>query len=130
MFHTTCRDQNVTMQLKTRHNLSSIVISDTTNGLMITNLYAGGNCSFATCTSIKVPTQILTTQTIIVGGVIIPLTDHLSKTEMNPFLFPSQEVHQESNTDNVNNVAQHTIDDMIDRWTSTCDSKSWKKIKQ
>ncbi|KAM8750883.1 putative E3 ubiquitin-protein ligase HERC3 isoform 2-T2 [Acanthopagrus schlegelii] len=66
---------------------------DTTNGLMITNLYAGGNCSFATCTSIK-------------------------------------EVHQESNTDSVNNVAQHTIDDMIDRWASTCDSKSWKKIKQ
>lgn len=125
MFHTTCKDQNVTMQLKTRLNLSSIVISDTTNGLMITNLYAGGNCSFATCTSIEVPTQILTTQTIIDGGVIIPLTD-----QMNSFLFPSQEVHRESNTDSVNNVAQHTIDDMIDRWTSTCDSKSWKKIKQ
>lgn len=125
MFHTTCKDQNVTMQLKTRLNLSSIVISDTTNGLMITNLYAGGNCSFATCTSIEVPTQILTTQTIIDGGVIIPLTD-----QMNSFLFPSQEVHRESNTDSVNNVAQHTIDDMIDRWTSTCDSRSWKKIKQ
>lgn len=125
MFHTTCKDQNVTMQLKTRLNLSSIVISDTTNGLMITNLYAGGNCSFATCTSIEVPTQILTTQTIIDGGVIIPLTD-----QMNSFLFPSQEVHRESNTDSVNNVAQHTLDDMIDRWTSTCDSKSWKKIKQ
>lgn len=125
MFHTTCKDQNVTMQLKTRLNLSSIVISDTTNGLMITNLYAGGNCSFATCTSIEVPTQILTTQTIIDGGVIIPLTD-----QMNSFLFPSQEVHRESNTDSVNNVAHHTIDDMIDRWTSTCDSKSWKKIKQ
>lgn len=125
MFHTTCKDQNVTMQLKTRLNLSSIVISDTTNGLMITNLYAGGNCSFATCTSIEVPTQILTTQTIIDGGVIIPLTD-----QMNSFLFPSQEVHRESNTDSVNNVAQHTLDDMIDRWTSTCDSRSWKKIKQ
>lgn len=125
MFHTTCKDQNVTMQLKTRLNLSSIVISDTTNGLMITNLYAGGNCSFATCTSIEVPTQILTTQTIIDGGVIIPLTD-----QMNSFLFPSQEVHRESKTDSVNNVAQHTLDDMIDRWTSTCDSRSWKKIKQ
>lgn len=125
MFHTTCKDQNVTMQLKTRLNLSSIVISDTTNGLMITNLYAGGNCSFATCTSIEVPTQILTTQTIIDGGVIIPLTD-----QMNSFLFPSQEVPRESNTDSVNNVAQHTLDDMIDRWTSTCDSRSWKKIKQ
>ena len=78
MFHTTCTDQNVTMQLKTRHNFYSIVISDTTNGLMITNIYAGGNCSFATCTSIKVPTQILTTQTIIVGGVTTPLTDDFS----------------------------------------------------
>ncbi|XP_073327616.1 probable E3 ubiquitin-protein ligase HERC4 [Pagrus major] len=64
---------------------------DTTNGLIIRNIYAGGNCSFATCTSIK-------------------------------------EVHQD--TDGVNNVTQHTIDDMIDRWASTCDSKSWKKIKQ
>ncbi|XP_035520693.1 probable E3 ubiquitin-protein ligase HERC3 [Morone saxatilis] len=65
---------------------------DTTNGLIIRNIYAGGNCSFATCTSI-------------------------------------QDV-QELNTDSVNNVTKHSIDDMIDNWNSMCDSKSWKKIKQ
>ncbi|KAG8012939.1 E3 ISG15--protein ligase HERC5 [Nibea albiflora] len=61
---------------------------DTTNGLIIRNIYGGGNCSFATTTSTQ---------------------------------------NDESNV--VNNVTQHSTD-MIDRWTSKCDSKSWKKIKQ
>lgn len=38
--------------------------------------------------------------------------------------------NDESNVDSVNNVTQHSTDDMIDKWTSRCDSKSWKKIKQ
>nr|XP_046250581.1 probable E3 ubiquitin-protein ligase HERC4 [Scatophagus argus] len=64
-----------------------------TDGLVIRNIYAGGNCSFATCTSF-------------------------------------QEVHKESNVDKANNVRQPCLNGMIDKWTSECDSKSWKKIKQ
>nr|XP_046250580.1 probable E3 ubiquitin-protein ligase HERC4 [Scatophagus argus] len=68
-------------------------VSDTTCDPKIKNIFAGGNCSFATCTS-------------------------------------HEEVHEESNTDTVNNVEQHCLGGMIDKWTSECDSKSWKKIKQ
>ncbi|TMS05920.1 putative E3 ubiquitin-protein ligase HERC4 [Larimichthys crocea] len=64
---------------------------DTTNGLIIRNIYMGGDCSFATSTSTQ---------------------------------------NDESNVDSVNNITQHSTDDMIDKWTSRCDSKSWKKIKQ
>ncbi|XP_054476471.1 probable E3 ubiquitin-protein ligase HERC3 [Anoplopoma fimbria] len=62
---------------------------DTTNGPIIGNIYAGGNCSFATCTSVK-------------------------------------EAHEESNTASVSNVT----DDVIDRWVTPCNSKSWKKTKR
>ncbi|XP_044049752.1 probable E3 ubiquitin-protein ligase HERC4 [Siniperca chuatsi] len=66
---------------------------DTADDPKIRNIFAGGNCSFATCTS-------------------------------------NEEVHEESNIASVSNVTQHCLDDMIDKWTSECDSKSWKKIKQ
>ncbi|XP_018559610.2 LOW QUALITY PROTEIN: probable E3 ubiquitin-protein ligase HERC4 [Lates calcarifer] len=63
------------------------------DGPRIRNIFAGGNCSFATCTAIE-------------------------------------NAQEDSNTNSVSKVAQHCLDDMIDKWTSNCDSKSWKKIKQ
>ncbi|XP_071362163.1 probable E3 ubiquitin-protein ligase HERC3 [Trachinotus anak] len=56
------------------------------------NIFAGENCSFATCTS-------------------------------------DEEAREESNTDSISHVT-HCLDDMIEKWTSKCDSKTWKKIKQ
>ncbi|KAL7391384.1 hypothetical protein ABVT39_008597 [Epinephelus coioides] len=41
----------------------------------------------------------------------------------------TKDIHEESNTDSVNNVTQHCLDNMIDKWISECDLKSWKKIK-
>ncbi|XP_062276633.1 probable E3 ubiquitin-protein ligase HERC4 [Scomber scombrus] len=55
----------------------------------IRNIYAGGNCSFAT----------------------------FSSTEG-------------SNSDSMNNVTQHCLDGLIDKWSSAHDSESWKKIEQ
>ncbi|XP_070686886.1 probable E3 ubiquitin-protein ligase HERC4 [Pempheris klunzingeri] len=66
---------------------------DAANGQIIRNIYAGGDCSFATCTSI-------------------------------------QDVGEESNADDVSKIRQNCIDGMIDKWTSNCSAKSWKKIKQ
>ncbi|XP_023267158.1 probable E3 ubiquitin-protein ligase HERC4 [Seriola lalandi dorsalis] len=63
------------------------------DGPKIGNIYAGGNCSFATCMSDK----------DIQGGL---------------------------NTDTTNNVTHHSLDGMIHRWTSKCDSKSRKKRNQ
>ncbi|XP_056272847.1 probable E3 ubiquitin-protein ligase HERC4 [Pseudoliparis swirei] len=62
---------------------------DARNDLQIKNIYAGGNCSFATRTPIK-------------------------------------KAHKESNAAGVGDVTG----DVIDRWVSVCDSKSWKKIKR
>ncbi|XP_044213215.1 probable E3 ubiquitin-protein ligase HERC4 isoform X1 [Thunnus albacares] len=67
---------------------------DATDVPQILNIYAGGNCSFATCSSNE------------------------------------QEVHEESDSGSMNNVTQHCLDAMIDKWTSEHNSKSWKKIKQ
>ncbi|KAG7229828.1 hypothetical protein INR49_012477 [Caranx melampygus] len=66
---------------------------DGSDGPKIRNIFAGGNCSFATCTS-------------------------------------DEKVHEEVNTDSFRNKTPHCLDEMIDTWTSTCDSKQWKKIKQ
>ncbi|XP_078024314.1 putative E3 ubiquitin-protein ligase HERC3 isoform X1 [Epinephelus lanceolatus] len=66
---------------------------DTADDAKIRNIFAGENCSFATCTS-------------------------------------NEDIHEDSNTDSVNNVTQHCLDNMIDKWISECDLKSWKKIKQ
>ncbi|XP_026166477.1 probable E3 ubiquitin-protein ligase HERC3 isoform X2 [Mastacembelus armatus] len=41
----------------------------------------------------------------------------------------NEDLHQGSNTTTTSNVSQHSIDNMIDRWTSKRDSKSWKEIK-
>ena len=49
---------------------------------------------------------------------------------MNSLLFLSQEADEKSNTDRVNNVKQHSIEDMIDKWVYKCDLKLSKKIKQ
>ncbi|TNN55021.1 putative E3 ubiquitin-protein ligase HERC6 [Liparis tanakae] len=62
---------------------------DARNDLKIKNIYAGGNCSFATRTPIK-------------------------------------EARKESNDAGIGDVTG----DVIDRWVSECDSKSWKKIKR
>ncbi|XP_068567720.1 probable E3 ubiquitin-protein ligase HERC3 [Cebidichthys violaceus] len=62
---------------------------DTTNGPKIGNIYAGGDCSFATSTSVK-------------------------------------EAHEVLSTAKVSNVTH----DVIDKWVSECNSKSWKKIKR
>ncbi|XP_035858602.1 probable E3 ubiquitin-protein ligase HERC4 isoform X1 [Sander lucioperca] len=62
---------------------------DTTDDPKVRNIFAGGNCSFATCRS-------------------------------------NEDLHEEANND----VTRHCLDDVIDKWTSECDSKSWKKIKQ
>ncbi|XP_039989978.1 probable E3 ubiquitin-protein ligase HERC3 isoform X2 [Xiphias gladius] len=69
------------------------LLKETSDGPKIRNIYAGGNCSFATCMS-------------------------------------NEDIHQGFNTDTINNVTQQSIDCMIDRWTSECVSKSWKKKKQ
>lgn len=39
-----------------------------------------------------------------------------------------QNIQEES--DSISDVTQHCLDDMVDKWISNCDSKSWKKIKQ
>ncbi|KAM4572309.1 putative E3 ubiquitin-protein ligase HERC4 [Odontesthes bonariensis] len=57
----------------------------------ITTIFAGENCSFATCSS-------------------------------------AEEVHRDSNADSDINL--RCLEGMIDKWTSECNSKSWKKIKQ
>ncbi|KAK9517170.1 hypothetical protein VZT92_025058 [Zoarces viviparus] len=62
---------------------------DTTNGPKIGNIYAGGDCSFATSTSVKEAHEVLSTAT-------------------------------------VSNVTH----DVIDKWVTECNSKSWKKIKR
>ncbi|XP_062246810.1 probable E3 ubiquitin-protein ligase HERC4 isoform X2 [Platichthys flesus] len=59
------------------------------DGPDIRNIFAGGNCSFATCSS-----------------------------------------NEEPNTDGVSNAPQFCLDDMIHKWTSECDAKTWKNIKQ
>ncbi|KAL7403100.1 hypothetical protein ABVT39_024495 [Epinephelus coioides] len=41
----------------------------------------------------------------------------------------NEDIHEESNTDSVSNVTQHCLDNMIDKWISECDLKSWKNIK-
>ncbi|XP_071362182.1 probable E3 ubiquitin-protein ligase HERC3 isoform X2 [Trachinotus anak] len=41
-----------------------------------------------------------------------------------------EDIHHGLNTDAMNNLTQHSLDGMIDRWTSESDSKSWKKTKQ
>ncbi|XP_029290713.1 probable E3 ubiquitin-protein ligase HERC4 isoform X2 [Cottoperca gobio] len=64
---------------------------DPTDDPKIRNIFAGGNCTFATCPS-------------------------------------DEDVHEGANTDTVNKVTK-SLDDMIDKWTAECDSKSWKKIK-
>ncbi|XP_068458901.1 probable E3 ubiquitin-protein ligase HERC3 [Clinocottus analis] len=58
----------------------------------IRNIFAGGNCSFATCASTK-------------------------------------DVRK-ANTGGVNDRALHRLDDLIDKCTTECDLKSWKKIKK
>jgi len=45
---------------------------------------------------------------------------------MSSFLCLSQKAHKESNAAGVGDVTG----DVIDRWVSVCDSKSWKKIKR
>ncbi|XP_041794818.1 probable E3 ubiquitin-protein ligase HERC4 isoform X2 [Chelmon rostratus] len=66
---------------------------DTADHPKIQDIFAGGNCSFATCTS-------------------------------------NEEVHEESNIAGISSVTQQCLEGMIDKWTSQCDSKSWKKIQQ
>ncbi|KAM4572310.1 putative E3 ubiquitin-protein ligase HERC4 [Odontesthes bonariensis] len=61
---------------------------DTTNGLIIQNIYAGGDCSFAT----RMP----------------------------------KDIHKGSN----NSTTQQTIENMIDKWNSECDPKSWNNTKK
>ncbi|XP_075962648.1 putative E3 ubiquitin-protein ligase HERC4 [Anarhichas minor] len=62
---------------------------DTTNGPKIGNIYAGGNCSFATSTSVKEAHEVLSTA-----------------------------------------IASNVTHDVIDKWVTVCNSKSWKKIKR
>ncbi|XP_065327503.1 E3 ISG15--protein ligase HERC5-like [Pelmatolapia mariae] len=64
-------------------NFSSVFILD------ISNIYAGGNTSFATCTPNEVPAQMHT-----------------------------------------NNVTEHSIDNMIDKWVSAYNPKLWKNLKE
>ncbi|XP_026166475.1 probable E3 ubiquitin-protein ligase HERC4 isoform X2 [Mastacembelus armatus] len=66
---------------------------DRGEGPKLRSIFAGGNCSFATCTS-------------------------------------NEEEHKESNNDSVSNVRQPSLQDMIDKWTAHCNSKSWKRAKQ
>ncbi|CAI5667999.1 unnamed protein product [Oreochromis niloticus] len=63
-----------------------------TNGRKIRNIFAGENCSFATCSS-------------------------------------DEGIHEGSNTD-CGIASQHCLDNMVDKWITECDLKSWKKIKQ
>ncbi|XP_026032646.1 probable E3 ubiquitin-protein ligase HERC4 [Astatotilapia calliptera] len=63
-----------------------------TNGPKIRNIFAGENCSFATCSS-------------------------------------DEDIDEGSNTD-CGFASQHCLDNMVDKWISECDLKSWKKIKQ
>ncbi|XP_030586971.1 probable E3 ubiquitin-protein ligase HERC4 isoform X2 [Archocentrus centrarchus] len=67
-------------------------LSQATSEPKIKNIFAGENCSFATCSS-------------------------------------DEDAHEGPNT-HCGSVTQHGLDDKVDKWTSECDSKSWKKIKQ
>ncbi|XP_019216334.1 probable E3 ubiquitin-protein ligase HERC3 isoform X2 [Oreochromis niloticus] len=59
----------------------------------ISNIYAGGNTSFATCT-------------------------------------PNEGADNESGSGTKNNVTEHSIDNMIDKWISAYNPKLWKNLKE
>lgn len=48
---------------------------------------------------------------------------------VNSHCFPSQDIDEGSNTD-CDIASQHCLDNMVGKWISECDLKSWKKIKQ
>ncbi|KAM9365376.1 E3 ISG15--protein ligase HERC5-like [Pholidichthys leucotaenia] len=62
------------------------------NECKIKTIFAGGNCSFASCSFNK-------------------------------------DVQAHTGNDHVSNITQHSLDGMIDKWTTECDSRSWKKLK-
>lgn len=48
-------------------------VPDTSNGLILRSIFAGGNYSFATCSPMQVPRQINVIQSLTARGVIIVL---------------------------------------------------------
>lgn len=46
------------------------------------------------------------------------------------FFFHLQEVNLNSDTNTVSKATQHSLEDVVDKWTSKCDEKSWRKIRQ
>ncbi|XP_078139120.1 putative E3 ubiquitin-protein ligase HERC3 isoform X2 [Centroberyx gerrardi] len=42
----------------------------------------------------------------------------------------NEEVHEGSNSGSMDNVTQQSLDNVIDKWVSECNSKSWKKIQK
>ncbi|KAM3610146.1 uncharacterized protein V6R79_026111 [Siganus canaliculatus] len=61
----------------------------------------------------------------------VPLPVHLSQGNCSfATCISNEENHEESNSNSVNNATQYCLSDLIDKWTSECDSKSWKKTKQ
>ncbi|XP_078139122.1 putative E3 ubiquitin-protein ligase HERC3 [Centroberyx gerrardi] len=42
----------------------------------------------------------------------------------------NEEVHEGSNSGSMDNVTQQSLDNVIDKWISKCNSKSWKKIQK
>lgn len=54
-----------------RKLFASVTFPDPADDPKITNIFAGGNCSFAVCTSDEVPTQIHTTQAMMVEGIAV-----------------------------------------------------------
>lgn len=53
-------------KIKIKTTFILLDIPDTTDGLQIKNIYAGGNCSFAMCISTEVTTQIHPVQSLTV----------------------------------------------------------------
>lgn len=96
-------------------------VPDAAGNLKVRHIFAGGNCSFATFSSNEVPTQIQTIEEIIVGGITMwTVTSVVS----------SQDVEKESDLASGDNATQHCLGRLIDKWTSECESKLWKKTKQ
>lgn len=42
----------------------------------------------------------------------------------------TQEFHKGSKDLNADDMTQEVVDEMIDKWISECDSKSWRKIQK
>lgn len=100
------------------HSFFLLTFTDTSN-CKIGTIFAGENCSFATCSSDEVT---------LLKGAEQPTVEEVWRYKYQFCLFRWQEIRLDANADS--RKIQPGLEGLIDKWTSECDSKSWKKIKQ